>query len=114
MKKFILAFLICLSVIEAKAANLTDTLGAECSRILFSLENSIYPNNYDHIKKRNSQLAAFNLCILTYKDNLGDIELLNQRYYRAKAIYDIISVNCLKKDNEEKQKTYTNTYKGKG
>lgn len=86
MKKLILILI--LFSFNANAANFTDTLGAQCGEILLKLEHFDYPENYDTIKKRNSQLWALKKCLETYKENGGSIDKLNNDFAKAKEVYD--------------------------
>lgn len=101
MKK-IIALLSILFAFTVSAADLTDTIGAECGRILFSLNEFKYPDNYEIIKKRNAQLNDLEECIKLYKDVNGTIENLNTKYFRAYTIYEMnMSVCSAEKDTKK-------------
>lgn len=94
MKK--LVFLFMLFSFNANAANFTDTLGAQCAEILLILDINDYPINYDTMKKRNSQFWALQRCLNVYKENGGDLKNLEERFLKAKHLYDKDFSECLK------------------
>ena len=102
MKKLFVLFAILYSF-QANAANLTDTIGAECGRILFYLSEYDYPENYDTIIKRNKQFEYLEKCLKLYKDNNGNIDTLNKNYFRAKQLYELNILPC-DLENEKNKK----------
>lgn len=101
MKK-ILVLLLMFYTYQATAADFTDTLGAECGRILFALNEYDYPKMFDAINKRNEQLNYLEKCIKLYKENNGTIENINKRYYRAYLLYGMDMANCYAEKNTKK------------
>lgn len=67
----------------ALSANFTDTLGAECARILYNMEKYDYPSSFDTIKLRNSQIDALRKCVDMFIEFGGNIEEFNKRFQRA-------------------------------
>ena len=74
MKK-LLVFLSIFYAYQATAANLTDTVGAECGSII--------------MKSDNDRLAKLEKCLKIYKDLGGSYDELNKRFYRAKVLFDL-------------------------
>ena len=95
---------------SAWAENFVNTLGAECGRVLFIMENYDYPDMYPAIVKRNTQFDALEKCLSLYKQNGGDIRELNLRYHTATAIAGCALVTCLEKNtsSESSSKDCTN------
>ena len=111
MKKICLILVALLVMTEsAWAENFVNTLGAECGRVLFIMENYDYPDMYPAIVKRNTQFDALEKCLSLYKQNGGDIRELNLRYHTATAIAGCALVTCLEKNtsSESSSKDCTN------
>lgn len=79
MKKTLLITL-CLFSLNAHAADFTTTLGAECSRILYNLSNTTYPEHHDIKEIRNKQFEALGKCLELYYRVGGQMDDLNKRY----------------------------------
>ena len=102
MKK-ILILLSIFYTFQANAANFTDTIGAECGRILFALNVYDYPTLFDAINNRNKQFDYLEKCIKLYKDNGGTTDDINQKYFRAYTIYEMNMGVCFaEKDTKKK------------
>jgi hypothetical protein len=101
MKKILVLFAILYSF-QANAADLTDTIGAECSRILISLNDYVYPNNFDIMEKRNSQFNYLEKCLKLYKETGGNINILNKKYLRAYNLYEISNLVCSEEKDAKK------------
>lgn len=87
MKKFYLALAVCLAFAgNARAENFVEALGAECGRILFSMRAYTYPDVYRNIIKRNTQFDAVEKCLDLYKQNGGDVQELDRRYFNADSL----------------------------
>lgn len=87
MKKYLFLIAICLISTNAYSENITDIIGAECGKIVYSLNNFEYPKNYKIINSRNKQFVSLEKCLNIYKENGGNIDVLNKRYFRAKKGY---------------------------
>lgn len=87
MKKYLFLIVICLISTNAYSENITDIIGAECGKIVYSLNNFEYPKNYEIINSRNKQFVSLEKCLNIYKENGGNIDVLNKRYFRAKKGY---------------------------
>ena len=101
MKK-ILILLSIFYTYQAAAADFTDTLGAECSRILFALNEYKYPDNFEIINKRNMQFDYLDKCISLYEKTGGDVDTLNEKYLRAYTLYQLSIIQCA--DIKDKKK----------
>lgn len=100
MKKICLILVVLLATVEsARAENFVNTLGAECGRVLFNMENYDYPDMYPAIVKRNNQFDALEKCLSLYKQNGGDIRELNGRYYTASEIAGCAYLDCVDNEN---------------
>lgn len=100
MKKYL--FLICLLFpLSLKAENFVDALGAECSRVLHSLSGYDYPKRFDTMLRRNRQFDFLQTCIQLYKENGGQMDILNDRYYKAQMIYRTSMSKCLSQKTKE-------------
>lgn len=111
MKKICLILVVLLATAEnAWAENFVNTVGAECGRVLFIMENYDYPDMYPAIVKRNTQFDALEKCLSLYKQNGGDIQELNIRYHTATAIAGCALMTCLEKNasSESSSKDCTN------
>lgn len=98
MKKYL--FLICLLFpLSLRAETFVDALGAECSRVLYGLSGYDYPDRFDIMLKRNKQFDFLQTCLQLYKENGGKIDILNDRYDRARGLYHISIQGCF--SNEE-------------
>lgn len=109
MKKFLLAIVGIVAIIgQAKAENFIDALGAECGRLLFNMNEYDYPSLYTVTIKRNTQFDALEKCLSLYKQNGGDMQELNRRYYNARALAECVLDACLAKETDEdaKKKCY--------
>ena len=100
MKKLLILFAL-LYPFNANAANLTDTIGAECGRILLALREGLYPNNYEVAKTRNAQFKALSECLDVYKKTGGDYDELNKRFFRAYYLFGNNIVDCIIDKNEK-------------
>lgn len=111
MKKICLILVALLVTTEsAWAENFVNTLGAECGKVLFIMENYDYPNIFPNIVKRNTQFDALEKCLSLYKQNGGDIQELNLRYHTASSIAGCALMSCLEKNtsSESSSKDCTN------
>ena len=106
MKKCCLILAVCLVLASnAKAASFVDTLGAECGRILYSLNMNDYPARYSVIAERNTQFDALEKCLGIYKQMGGDMQELNARYSRAIAVSNCWHIDCKARKKETSEKT---------
>lgn len=98
MKKICLILAVLLATAESsQAANFVDTVGAECGKMLFNMNNQTYPKLYSDIVKRNTQFDALERCLDLYKKNGGNIKELNARYFIAESFYGCVFVECTKR-----------------
>lgn len=102
MKKLLILFVL-LYTFNANAANLTDTIGAECGRILFSLSEYDYPQYFDAINNRNKQYDYLIKCLKLYKENSGNMDILNKNYYRAHKLYKLSLIACEEEKDRKKK-----------
>lgn len=102
MKKILLIITLCLFSFNVSAYDFVTTLGAECSRILYSLSSSTYPDRYDTIENRNKQLNSLEKCLDLYYRVGGQMDALNKRY---ELVANSFFVNC------ENAKDLTDCYK---
>lgn len=113
MKK-ILILLSIFYTYQAAAADFTDTLGAECSRILFALNEYKYPDNFEIINKRNMQFDYLDKCISLYEKTGGDVDTLNEKYLRAYTLYQLSIIQCAdikdKKKEEDCRQSTVNSF----
>lgn len=101
MKKFLLAIVGIVAIIEqAKAENFIDTLGAECGKVLFHMNQYVYPDMYPNVVKRNTQFDALEKCLSLYKQNGGDIQELNRKYLTAHNISLCALGKCIGKKSD--------------
>ena len=103
MKKFLLAIVGIVALMEqAKAKDFIEALGTECGNVLFHMSEYKYPGTYPDIIKRNTQFDALEKCLALYKQNGGDMQELNRRYFVADEISRCATINCVgKKSNNE-------------
>lgn len=78
MKKLLVLFLL-LYTFNVNAANLTDTIGAECGSIL--------------LKSEETKIEKLEKCLKMYKEVGGDYDQLNKKFYRSKVLFDIDMYN---------------------
>ena len=105
MKKFLLAVVVSVALIgQAKAENFIDALGAECGRLLFHMNEYEYPSVYTVIIKRNTQFDALEKCLSLYKQNGGDMQELNRRYYDARLLAGCAYIDCLVREKDDDKK----------
>ncbi len=96
MKKFCLILAACLVLAgNARAAGFMDTLGAECGRLLYSLNEYEFPATHSAITERNTRFDALEKCIELYKQNGGNMEELNARYMIAVSLGNCTLWDCL-------------------
>lgn len=101
MKKLLLVTTLCLFTSNVYATDFITTLGAECNRILYNLNTTDYPNNWDSIEKRNNQLNSLEKCLNLYYRVGGQMDDLNKRY---KLVTNSYFIDC--KDAEDFSKCY--------
>lgn len=95
MKK--LLFIACLLFSSpVYAEDFITALGAECAKIIYNHSRWIYPTRFDNENSFNKQFAHLEKCLFLYKDNGGNIEILNKLYERATTFEKSYFFSCLR------------------
>jgi hypothetical protein len=92
MRKLLFLTLLILSSQAQASGNFIDTLGGECGRMLYKMNEYTQVDNIKLSKIQSSRINELKTCLDLYRQYGGDFQELNKRYYTAleisKCAYD--------------------------
>lgn len=92
MRKLLFLTLLLLSSQAQASGNFIDTLGCECGRMLYQMNEYTYVKDIKLNQIQSSKINELKTCLDLYRQYGGDFQELNKRYYTAlkisKCAYD--------------------------